>query len=182
MMRPSGKNKFSNYLCDTCVKGSIVEEAILTNPNPVIVYDGGMLIQNLTSLWTRGKTLGGIANEYVSHLTRLTRDCQEITVVFDGYEEETPKGYIQRQKNPTKTLDFVVQDGTVLDLEATVFLTNPSNKQGFINLLSDRINAKPRLTAKKCTGDADRPIVETALEKLKQHNPVVIKLMTLMCW
>ena len=63
-----------------------------------------------------------------------------------------------------------------------MFLTNPSNKQGFINLLSDRINAKPRLTAKKCTGDADRPIVETALEKLKQHNPVVIKLMTLMCW
>ena len=175
LMRPSGKNKFSNYLCDTWGKSSIVEEATLTNPNPVIVYDGGMLIQNLTSLWTRGKTLGGIANEYVSHLTRQSRDSQEIIVVFDGYEEETPKGYIQRQRNPTKTLDFVVQDGTVLDLEATVFLTNPSNKQGFINLLSDKINAKPRLTAKKCTGDADRPIVETALETLKLHKPVLLK-------
>ena len=98
--------------------------------------------------------MGGIANEYVSHVTRQTWDSQEIIVVLDGYEEEAPKGYIQRQKNPPRTLDFVVQDGTVLDLEATPFLTNPRNKQGFINLLSDKIYAKPRLTAKRCTDDA----------------------------
>ena len=95
--------------------------------------------------------------------------------MFDGYKEETPKGYIQRQRNPTRTLDFVVQDGTVLVLEATVFLTNPRNKQGFINLLSDKFNVKPRLTAEKCTVDADRPIVETALEILKLHKPVLLK-------
>ena len=95
--------------------------------------------------------------------------------MLDGYEDKTPKRYIQHQMNPTTTLDFVVQDETVLDLEATVFLTNPRNKQGFNNLLSDKINAKPRLTAMKCTGDADRPIVETVMKTLKLHKPVLPK-------
>ena len=55
-------------------------------------------------------------------------DSQKIIVVFDGYEEGAPKGYIQRQRNPTGTLDFVVQDGTVLDLETTVFFNKPEKQ------------------------------------------------------
>ena len=60
-------------------------------------------------------------------------------------------------------------------LKQRYFLTNPRNKQGFINFLSDEINAKPRLTAKKCTSDAERPILETALETLKLQKLVLLK-------
>ena len=81
----------------------------------------------------------------------------------------------ERHRNYTKTLDLVVNDGTVLDLPAKVFLTNPRNKQGFINLLSDKINTKPRLTAKKCSDDANRFIVTTALDALDFHKPVIVK-------
>ena len=80
----------------------------------------------------------------------------------------------ERHRNSTKTPDFVVSDGTVLDLPAKMFLTNPTNKQGFINLLSDKINAKSRLTA-KCSDDANRFIVTTALDALDFHKPIIAK-------
>ena len=41
--------------------------------------------------------------------------------------------------------------------------------------MSDETNAKPRLTTKKCTGDADKPIMETALVTLMLHKPVLLK-------
>ena len=124
-------------------------------PNPVTSYDTGrgMLLQNLIILWKQGITLGSIADQNVSHLNRPTRQSQGIIVAFEGYLGLTTKGHVQRQRNSTKTLDFVVNDGTVLDL--------PTNRQGFINLLNDKINAKPRLTAKECSDDANRLIVTT---------------------
>ena len=90
------------------------------------------------------------------------------------YTEVTTKVHIERQRNPCQSLDTVVHENTVLDFSAKIFLSNPGpvNMQGFIDLLDEKINAKPRLTAIKCPGDADRSIVETALEVLKLHKPV----------
>ena len=98
-------------------------------------------------------------------------------MTFDGYLGLQRKVMYndERHRNSTKTLDFVVNDGTVLDLPAKVFLTNPTNKQGFINLLSDKINAKPRLNSKKCSDDANRFIVTTALDAFDFHKPFIIK-------
>ena len=94
---------------------------------------------------------------------------------MDGYLGITTKGHTQRKRNLTQSLDFVVQNDTILDVSANVFLSNPNNKQGFIDLLSDKINAKTRLTAKKCIGDADRSMVTTSLEALELHKPVILK-------
>ena len=88
-----------------------------------------------------------------------------------GYLGISTKGHAQRKLNPTQSLDFVVQNDTILDVSATVFLSNPNNKQGFICLLSDKINAKTRLTAKKYSGDADRFMVTTALEGFPTFLP-----------
>ena len=72
-------------------------------------------------------------------------------------------------------MDYVVQNDTVLDVSAKVFLSNPNNKQDFIYLLSDKIDAKTRLTPKKCIGDGDRSVVTIALETLELHKPVILK-------
>ena len=84
-----------------------------------------------------------IADDYVSHLIRETRTSHESIVVLDGYTEVTTKVHIQRQRNPCQTLDNVVHDNTVLDFLAKIFLSNPgpANKQGFIDLLDEKINA-----------------------------------------
>ena len=134
-----------------------------------------MLVHELISLWIRGKTLCAIADNYVSYLTRITRGTCEIIVVMDGYLGISAKGHTQRKRNPTQSLDFVVQNDTVLDVSAIVFLSNPSNKQGFVDLLSEKINARSRLTAKKCSGDVDRSMVTTARETVELHKPVILK-------
>ena len=176
-MRVAAKRKFSNYLCNTWGDSSIVEDHTLTEPNPLTTYDAGMLLQNLIILWKQGIKLGSIKDQNVSHLIRLTRQYQEIIVTFDSYVglQRNAMYNDERHRNSTKTPDFVVNDGTVLDLPAKVFLTNPTNKQGFINLLSEKINAKSRLTAKRCSDDANRFIVITALDALDFHKPIIVK-------
>ena len=176
-MRVATKRKFSNYLCNPWDDSSIVEDHILTEPNPVTAYDGGMLLQNLIILWKQGITLGSIKDQNVSHPNKLTRQSQEIIVTFDGYLGLQRKAMYNNElhRNSTKTRNFVMNEGTVLDLPAKVFLTNPRNKQRFINLLSDKINTKPRLTAKKCSDDTNRFIVTTALDALDFRKTVIVK-------
>ena len=98
-------------------------------------------------------------------------------MTFDGYLGLQRKAMYndERNRNSTKTLDFVLNDGTVRDLPAKVFLTSPTNKQGYINLLNDKINAKLRLTAKKCSDDESRFTVTTALDALDFHKPLTLK-------
>ena len=50
-----------------------------------------------------------------------------------------------------------------------------SRDSSMINLLSDKVNAKPRLTAKKSSDVANRFIVTTALDALDFHKPVLVK-------
>ena len=76
-----------------------------------------MLLQNLIILWEQGIILGSIADQNVCHLIRLTTQSQEIIVAFDGNLGITKKGHVQWQRNSTETLNFVVNDGTVLDLQ-----------------------------------------------------------------
>ena len=172
-MKDAGKWRFAKHLCNAWGEDSIVTKDTLIDP--VLIYDGGMLVHELISLWIRGKTLGAIADNYVSYLTRITRGTCEIIVVMDGYLGISTKGHTQRKRNPTQSLDFVVQNDTVLDVSAIVFLSNPSNKQGFVDFLSEKINTRSRLTAKKCSGDADRSMVTTALETVELHKPVILK-------
>ena len=40
-----------------------------------------------------------------------------------------------------------------------MFLSNPGNKQNFLDILADAISSTPRLSATKCQDDADRTIV-----------------------
>ena len=173
VMRDAGKARLSRHLCDTMGKDAEVTMGDLTDY--VSVYDGGMLIQQMLSCWSRGSTMGEIVDNYASHLTRQSRDCQEIVVVMDGYREITTKSYTQRKRNPTCSLEVAVQRSTVLDVSPTVFLSNSGNKQSFVDLLSDKINLTPRLRAVKHTADADCMIVTTALDTLKRHKPVLIR-------
>ena len=41
------------------------------------------------------------------------------------------KGHTQRKRNPTQSLDFVIQNDTALDFSAMVFLSNHCNKYDF---------------------------------------------------
>ena len=60
----------------------------------------------------------------------------------------------------------------------TCFLSNPINKQGFINLLCDTITSAPscsKIELRQCEADADTEIVSTAVEHLHSNKPVLLK-------
>ena len=128
-MKDAGKRRFAKHLCNTWGEDSIVAKYTLIDP--VLIYDGGMLVHELISLCIRGKTLRAIADNYVSYLTciSITRGTCEIIVVMDGYLGISTKGHTQRKRNPTQSLDFVVQNDTVLDVSTIVFLSNPTTSR-----------------------------------------------------
>ena len=82
-MKDAGKWRFAKRLSDTWGDDSIIVRDI----DPVSICDGGMFVQELISIWIRGKTLGAIADNYVSYLTRVTRETCEIIVVMEGIWE-----------------------------------------------------------------------------------------------
>ena len=53
-MKDAGKCRFAKRLCDTWGEDPIIAKDILIDP--VLIYDGGMFMQELISLWIRGKT------------------------------------------------------------------------------------------------------------------------------
>ena len=101
-MKDAGKWRFAKRLCNTWGDDSMIVRD--TQIDPVLIYDRGMFVQELISLWIRGKTLGAIADNYVSDLTRVTHETCEIIVVMDGYLIITTKGHTQRKRNPTQSL------------------------------------------------------------------------------
>lgn len=126
--------------------------------------------------WKKGRTFSEIADEYVSHLVRATRETsQQIMVVFDGYLTQSTKDHTHTKRTPVRSLEMIVREDIQLDIMPDVFLSNPKNKQGFIDLLVLSINQHPRLTARKCVADADRSIVCCAIDCLRYHSPVAIK-------
>ena len=53
-------------------------------------------------------------------------------------------------------------------------MSNANNKQGFLDLLADKLDATPKFTAKICPADADLPIVEAAIDAAQSHDQVVV--------
>ena len=109
-----------------------------------------MLLQQLGHLWIKEKAFGEIADGYVSQLVRKTSDTLEISFIFDGYHGITTKGHKQRQRNPVRYPDYVVTREANLDIPRNIFLSNPGNKQSFLDLLAEAISSTPRLSATKC--------------------------------
>ena len=52
VLKDTGKWRFAKH--DTWGEDSIIAKDILIDP--VLIYDGGMFVQELISLWIRGKT------------------------------------------------------------------------------------------------------------------------------
>ena len=127
----------------------MVTEDTLQDPL-MIYYDGGMLLQQLGHLWIKEKAFGEITDGYVSQLVRKTSDIFELLFIFDGCRGITTKGHKQRQRNPVRYPDYVVTREAKLDIPRNVFLSNPGNKQSFLNLLADAISSTPRLSATTC--------------------------------
>lgn len=146
------------------------------------VLDGGSLIHRLP--WTKGATVESICMSYVSYVNNHYEDA---VVVFDGYPSgPTTKdvAHIRRAKG-VRSAKVNFNDETPIRTKKEEFLSNPSNKQLFINTLGKKLQDS-EVQVIHAEEDADLRIVLTAIEISEQHTTTVIgedtDLLVLLCY
>ena len=98
--------------------------------------------------------------------------------LFDGYLQNTPKDHTHKKRVPLRALGMPIRPELRLDIKADMFLSNPINKQWFIDLLCNTITSAPscsKIELRQCEADADTEIVSTAVEHLHLNKPVLLK-------
>ena len=133
-----------------------------------IVLDGGLLLHKMP--WSVGATFHTILTSYVKYVNKLG---DHVVVVFDGYANSNTKDHCHRRKNPVQATEINFSTDMKLDCRKELFLSNNSNKQTHINLLVSYLNADGSKTLQH-SDDADRLIVQTAFDFLKDKNVKVV--------
>ena len=161
--RQASKSTLAEYLWS-----SAKEETTLPNENIHFVLDGGSLLHKLP--WQRGSTYNQLAEMCAEFVARKYKNA---TIVFDGYStQQTSKAATHIRPHGTSvqvnfTGDMILQD------TREKFLANPSNKQRFINLLSETL-MKLGFQIHHAKDDADCLIVKTTLDVAASSTTVLI--------
>ncbi|KAL8582347.1 hypothetical protein ACOMHN_037104 [Nucella lapillus] len=163
LRRLASKSTLAEYLWS-----SAKEDTTLPNENINFVLDGGSLLHKLP--WQRGSTYNQLAEMYAEF---VARKYKKATIVFDGYStQQTTKAATHVRRHGTSvqvnfTGDMILQD------TREKFLANPSNKQRFINLLSETL-MKLGFQIHHAKDDADCLIVKTTLDVAASSTTVLI--------
>ena len=98
------------------------------------MLDGGALLQRIP--WQHGSTFGAILDTYVGFV--LQNFAQGI-ITFNGYESFSTKDMTHKHRSKgKKSVSVVFALEMKLTVTKDVFLSNPSNKQRFIQVLGHR--------------------------------------------
>ena len=158
IMRKPEKTQLAKTIDDYAC--SLSDEAA-TNEVPQTesyVLDSGSLMHRVQ--WTTGSTYGAIADCYVDF---TVRNYGMATVVFDGYHDRpSVKDSTHQRRQQKKHPNVSFTPTTVFTGKKEDFLSQGSNKQGLINMISDRLREKG-CTVMNAEGDADYDIVQAAI-------------------
>ncbi|KAL8591470.1 hypothetical protein ACOMHN_026660 [Nucella lapillus] len=147
---------------------SAKEDTTLPNENINFVLDGGSLLHKLP--WQRGSTYNQLAEMYAEF---VARKYKKAPIVFDGYStQQTTKAATHIRRHGTSVQVNFTGDMILQDTRET-FLANPSNKQRFINLLSETL-MKLGFQIHHAKDDADCLIVKTTLDVAASSTTVLI--------
>lgn len=162
VMREATNSVLANKMWNLLQNTEYVAEVNVKQCNNVVI-DGGALIYLLP--WKSGETYKNICDMYASHV--LNKYGDNTTVVFDGYNKPTTKETTYSRRSKGMIGPIVHFTPTMpLKLKKEIFLSNKTNKQTFINFLSEVMREKGIDTI-HAEGDADLLIVNTAVHK---HN------------
>jgi len=179
MIRAANKPQLAEALWDYLD----IKDTVIQKENVHYVLDGGSLLQRIQ--WPRGITYKAICELYIKYID--SKYGKEVTVIFDGYTDEpSTKDTAHRRRNLGhigKTINFV--SDMTMNMKKEMFLGNSTNKQRFIHMLSDQIQANGIQTY-HAEGDADLLIATTAVKYALTTPTVVIgddtDLLILLCY
>lgn len=166
-LRANNKADLSNHL----TKGYQVPGADVDKKKWDIVIDGGGLIHNVT--WNADSRIVDILSQYVTYIDVNYRPyCTSLTVVFDGYSQST-KDHCHRKRTPIQGLVYHSLNNETVINKKTHFLSNPVNKQKFIDRLSEKLMTEG-IQVIQHHSDADLTIVLTTADKAKNKDTMLI--------
>ncbi|KAG1683759.1 hypothetical protein GQR58_009762 [Nymphon striatum] len=136
-----------------------MDEEKLEVPN-YHVLDGGSLIHRFP--WKRGTTFDKIVKTYLNYVKTFNNP----TVAFDGYKSSSTKDIThQRRSNGAVGQKMLFTGNMTLRTKKEIFLSNPENKQNFIDVLCTKLEDNNVRTL-KASDDADLLIAQKVLEHL----------------
>ena len=146
------------------------------------VLDGGALLHRIP--WQIGDTYKSILQRYTSYVKKR---YGKAVIVFDGYTSgpSTKDGTHQRRLGTRQGRAVNFQTQMSLKIKKEEFLSNDENKQRFINLLGDSLEAAG-CEVHHAKDDADLLIVQTAIKVALQRNVILVgddtDLLVLLCY
>lgn len=148
---------------------------IIVDPEVEVICDGGALVNRVK--WPRKCKISQVLNNYVTYIDNILEKkaskYNKVTIVFDGYLEKSTKDHTHKQRYPVASMEMVLRVDSDLQCDKDIFLSNPINKQNFIDLLSQHLVSKGMNTI-KCKKDADVTIVNCAITKAMNKNAIII--------
>lgn len=164
MMRKPSKSTLRNHFIK-------MENTCSVESHDVCVIDGGALLHKV--LWP-STTYEAVINEYINYVKRTYRSYSSVVIVFDGYEDEMSIKTQEHDRRSGKTSATVtISKEAKVTSNRELFLSNPSNKDQLIKILSYAFQNEGFETCQS-KGDADVLIVETAIRYAKDGKEVVV--------
>lgn len=125
------------------------------------VLDEGLLIHKVR--WTIGRTFSEILENYVKYILNHYGRCT--IIIFDGTKPlSTKESERNRRSNRGSSVDICFTENMELQIQQDKFLQNKNNKNNIIKMLRAKLTTV-EIVSKKCSADADRTIVTTALQE-----------------
>ena len=131
------------------------------------VIDGGMLIHRIT--WKVISSFTDVCASYLSFLSKYP----QCTVVFDGYRNSTKDMAHEVRSKNLSCSNITVELSTRLTVKKAQFLSNPGNKQRFIDLRSEYL-IRSGFSCLNTQSDADVLICRTAVTLLQTKCNITV--------
>ena len=134
------------------------------------VLDGGALLHRI--LWPSGEKFDAICSLYVQYVWDKYRSP---VIVLDGYQNgpSTEDNTYSRRTKSSIAAEMRFTGDVICSMKKDVFLSNMTNKQRFITLLSSHLQQN-NIVVIHAEADADVLVAQTAIESAASNDTVLV--------
>ena len=147
------------------------DSGIVSRPSRVVV-DGGWMLYQVD--WKNCTAYGDLADKFVPLIQGLSKGCEKVLDVFDGYQSST-KDHEHRHRHNLSCADLEVKHDSKIPVDRTRFVSNGRNKEALIQLLMSRLpNSLRGVKCEKSNKDAGALQVRLTLSECDKTSDAVV--------
>ena len=93
--------------------------------------------------------------------------------MFDGYQKGSPKDHCLKIRSPIRRLEAILDMGTPITSQQSVFLSNPDNNSSLIGFVTEALK-DAGMKVVRCQADADVTIAQTVFTEALKGKSVCL--------